>query len=188
MAAGDLEESLKALGKKSFAGIPEATFVEDVDSFMKECEGVEPVLRNLDEQHGKYKFMELNLMARKKKLKSKIPDIQKSLDMISVLEAKKKAEERIETQFLLSDLLYSRAIIEPTDRVCLWLGANVMLEYSLEDAKALLEKNHETATKSLAQVHYDLDFLRDQMTTTEVNMARLYNWDVKRRQALNAKQ
>ena len=27
MAAGDLEESLKALGKKSFAGIPEATFV-----------------------------------------------------------------------------------------------------------------------------------------------------------------
>ena len=38
--------------------------------------------------------------------------------------------------------------------------ANVMLEYSLEDAKALLEKNHETATKSLAQVHYDLDFLR----------------------------
>lgn len=80
-----------------------------------------------------------------------------------------------------------------------------MLEYSLEDAKALLEKNHETATRSLAQVHYDLDFLRyyifkfglkkqcrnslnyafrDQMTTTEVNMARLYNWDVKRRQAL----
>jgi hypothetical protein len=35
-----------------------------------------------------------------------------------------------------------------------------MLEYSLEDAKALLEKNHETATRSLAQVHYDLDFLR----------------------------
>jgi hypothetical protein len=68
--------------------------------------------------------MEANLLARKAKLKSKIPDIQKSLDMITVLEAKKKAEERIETQFLLSDLLYSRAIIEPTDRVCLWLGVN----------------------------------------------------------------
>ena len=66
-------------------------------------------------------------MARKKKLKSKIPDIQKSLDMISVLEAKKKAEERIETQFLLSDLLYSRAIIEPTDRVCLWLGVMIKI-------------------------------------------------------------
>ena len=37
---------------------------------MKSCEGVEAVLRQLDEQHGKYKFMELNLLARKKKLKS----------------------------------------------------------------------------------------------------------------------
>nr|CAG4645257.1 EOG090X0IRH [Leptodora kindtii] len=174
-------------GKKSFAGIPEATFVDDVDSYMKDCEGVEPVLRQLDEQHGKYKFMELNLMARKKRLKGQIPDIQKSLDMISVLEGKKKANEQIETHFLLSDLLYSRAIIEPTEKVCLWLGANVMLEYALEDARSLLEKNYESATKNLGQVHHDLDYLRDQMTTTEVNMARLYNWDVKRRQAQNAK-
>lgn len=27
---------------------------------------------------------------------------------------------------------------------------------------------------------------RDQLTTTEVNMARVYNWDVKRRQAATA--
>ena len=73
---------------------------------------------------GKYKFMELNLLARKKKLKSQIPDIQKSLDMIQVLEAKRKTNEQIETHFLLSDLLYSRAVIEPTDTVCLWLGVN----------------------------------------------------------------
>lgn len=26
-------------------------------------------------------------------------------------------------------------------------------------------------------------FIRDQLTTTEVNMARVFNWDVKRRQA-----
>lgn len=66
--------------------------------------------------------MELNLLARKKKLKGQIPDIQKSLDMIAVLQKKKEADQQIETNFLLSDLLYSRAIIEPTDKVCLWLG------------------------------------------------------------------
>ena len=99
---------------------------------MKDCEGVESVLRQLDEQHGKYKFMELNLLARKKRLKSQIPDIQKSLDMINVLEAKKKATEQIETHFLLSDLLYSRAIIEPTDKVCLWLGVIMMIAESTD--------------------------------------------------------
>jgi len=133
---------------------------EDVDAFMKDCEGVETVLKSLDEQHGKYKFMELNLMARKKKLKGQLPDIKKSLDMITILEAKRKLSEKMETHFLLSDLLYSQAVIEPSDKVCLWLGANVMLEYSLEDAKSLLEKNNETATRNLGQVHHDLDFLR----------------------------
>lgn len=71
--------------------------------------------------------MELNLLARKKKLKGQIPDIQKSLDMIAVLEKKKELDQQIETNFLLSDLLYSRAIIEPTDKVCLWLGVSCLV-------------------------------------------------------------
>lgn len=57
-----------------------------------------------------------------------------------------------------------------------------MLEYSLEDAQELLKSNKETALKNLSQIAFDLDFLRDQMTITEVTMARLYNWDVRRRQ------
>ena len=58
-----------------------------------------------------------------------------------------------------------------------------MLEYTIEEADQLLTKNLETATKNLQQIDKDLDFLRDQITTTEVNMARVYNWDVKRRQS-----
>ena len=42
---------------------------EDVDEFMKKSghETAESVLKDLDEQHQKYKFMELNLLARKKR-------------------------------------------------------------------------------------------------------------------------
>lgn len=39
-----------------------------------------------------------------------------------------------------------------------------MLEYTLKDARALLESNHETATRNLAQVIHDLDFLRYSQT------------------------
>lgn len=35
--------------------------------------------------------------------------------------------------FEVSEGIYSRASIDDTDSVCLWLGANVMLEYSLEE-------------------------------------------------------
>ena len=68
----------------------------------------------------------------------------------------------------------------------LLLQANVMLEYNLDDAEALLERNLSAARKSLETVEEDLGFLRDQTTTIEVNMARIYNWDVKRRQSQQA--
>ena len=48
--------------------------------------------------------------------------------------------------------------------------ANVMLEYTLDDADDLLEKNLSAAVKTLAQVDEDLGFLRDQMTTLEVSI------------------
>ena len=57
-----------------------------------------------------------------------------------------------------------------------------MLEFPLSEAEELLSKNRESAKQNLLQIAFDLDFLRDQMTITEVTMARLYNWDVKRRQ------
>nr|QBH72848.1 prefoldin subunit [Nicoletia phytophila] len=184
--AADKDESVGDDKKKSFAGIPEAVFVDDVDVFMSLAENnnnVEQVLKRLDEQHSKYKFMELNLLAKKRRLKSQIPDLERSLEMIKLLKKHQESPTDIETQFLLSEQVFMKAVLPPTDKVCLWLGANVMLEYTLDDASKLLTKNIETARKNLGFVDHDLDFLRDQFTTTEVNMARVYNWDVKRRQA-----
>lgn len=39
----------------------------------------------------------------------------------------------IVADFEVSEGIYSRARIQDTDSVCLWLGANVMLEYSYEE-------------------------------------------------------
>lgn len=179
-------DSSNSDGPKNSLGIPSAIFLEDVDSFMKKednQENAELVLKRLDEQHSKYKFMEMNLFRKKRTLKRQIPDIKTSLDMLKLLKAKKEIRENVQTTFMLCDDLYIKAKVPPTDKVGLWLGANVMLEYTLKDAEALLSKNLQTATKNLSQLEDDLDFLRDQLTTTEVNMARVYNWDVKRRAA-----
>lgn len=159
---------------------------EDVDEFMKRNEnemnaGV--VIRKIDEQHQKYRFMEMNLMQKKKRLKKQIPDIKSSLDVLKVIKERRDDQTTTSSNFLLSDQVYMEAKIPPTDKICLWLGANVMLEYKIEEAEELLTRNLETAVKNLTQIDLDLDFLRDQITTSEVNMARVFNWDVKRRQA-----
>lgn len=133
---------------------------EDIDQFMAQSENesnVEKVLQRLDEQHGKYKFMEFNLDSRRRRLKQQIPDLIKSLEMVQVL--KDQTEEK-ETQFLLSEQVFVKTIVPPTKTVCLWLGANVMLEYPLDEAEVLLKQNMESAIANLKSVEHDQDFLR----------------------------
>jgi len=168
-------------GKTSFSGIPESQFIDDVDAYMQGEENAEAKIKSLEEMHQKYKFMENSLDLRKKRLRTQVPDIKSSLLVIQKLREKKKEDQKMETQFLLSDQVFAKAEIPPTDKVCLWLGANVMLEYTLDDAEELLKKNLASAEKQLAEIGFDLDYLRDQMTMVEVTMARLYNWNVKKR-------
>ncbi|KAK1320012.1 putative prefoldin subunit 3 [Acorus calamus] len=148
-------------------GIPAATFVEDVETYLTQLQ--------------QYRLVEMKLLAQQRDLQAKIPDIEKCLDIVATLQAKKGTGEALTADFEVSEGIYSRASIKDTDSVCLWLGANVMLEYSCEEANALLQKNLENAKASLEVLVADLQFLRDQVTITQVTIARVYNWDVHQR-------
>jgi hypothetical protein len=131
--------------------------------------------------------------------------------------------------------LYAKATVpvHQENKVCLWLGAQVMLEYPREEVRAmrgatqrrvsdlkssrvpvspgpepypqrhscnrsscacdcqaieLLERNLSEAKKTLKELIEDQGLLRDQITTTEVNMARVFNWDVKERRKLKGEE
>lgn len=159
-----------------------------------------------------------------------------------------EAGEDFTTFFGLADQVYAKASVRPQNRVGLWLGAGIMLEYDYEEARTLLRDNLAAAETKLVRVrggalaalrfdapvrvashvltapragpqapmpidplprcalphilpfapsllayrpltplqaHFieDLAFLRDQVITTEVNMARVFNHDVKVRRA-----
>lgn len=127
-------------------------------------------------------------MQRRKVLEEKIPEIEKTIAMVDLLTEKQDSQEPLYTDFELNDTLYAKAKIEATGSVYLWLGANVMLEYTCEEAKDLLTSKLDTAKNSLKNTLEDLEFLRSQITTMEVNTARVYNWDVKQRRLLREQQ
>lgn len=109
-----------------------------------------------------------------------MPDIKKTLEMVRLLQEKSKEEEeekrQMDANFLISDNIWAKAKIpNDTGKVGLWLGANVMVEYSYEEALKLLEKNFGNAEFRIKQTEDDINFLKDQITTTEVNIARIYN-------------
>ena len=80
------------------------------------------------------------------------------------------------TNFLLSDNIWAKAKIpNESGKVGLWLGANVMVEYTYDEAIKLLSKNLLNAEAKIKETSDDIDFLKDQLTTSEVNLARIYN-------------
>ena len=50
-----------------------------------------------------------------------------------------------------------------------------MVEYNFKEALEILERNLSNAQTRLASTDDDINYLKDQITTTEVNMARIYN-------------
>ncbi|XP_026430628.1 probable prefoldin subunit 3 [Papaver somniferum] len=165
-------------------GIPGASFVSDVQTYLTQSGlDVTSSLAFLQERLQQYKVVEMKLLAQQRELQAKIPDIEKCLDIVATLQAKKGTGEELLADFEVSEGIYSRARIEESDSVCLWLGANVMLEYTSEEASALLQKNLDNAKASLDVLIADLQFLRDQVTITQVTIARVYNWDVHQRRS-----
>lgn len=100
-----------------------------------------------------------------------------------------QTEEAVTTQFELSDNIFAKATIKKPKAVGIWLGANVMVEYSFEEAIELLQKNLATAKKviecplsssltspqSLTEVEDDLDFVKEQITIIEVSAVPAYH-------------
>lgn len=131
-----------------------------------------------------YKYMEQSKRQQLADLKVKIPDIEKNLDVIANIRQQKEDESaEMEVNYELNDTLYTRATVDvaSTDSVFLWLGADVMLEYPLDEAVTLLNDRLSNNQSQLKTVEEDLEFLKENITTMEVNTARLFNWDVEKR-------
>ncbi|KAK4154385.1 Prefoldin subunit-domain-containing protein [Chaetomidium leptoderma] len=178
MASTDKEAAARDVTPSNPRGIPYAPFVDKVEDYVTTRADVEPTLRRFQEMIAKYQFMEQNLQRRVVGLKEKLPDIRKTLETVRFLKLRTSESDPIETTFELNDTLYAKAAIPPTDEVYLWLGANVMLSYPIDEAESLLDSKQQAAKQSLSNCEEDLDFLREQITTMEVAVARVYNWDV----------
>ena len=97
---------------------------------------------------SKFKMMDGQIVKTKEAMKMKIPDIEKALEIIEQLE--KRPENDFFVDYLISDTIWSKARIPTSSKtVNLWLGANVMVEYSYTESKTLLQTNLQTAQKNV---------------------------------------
>lgn len=126
-------------------------------------------------------------------MQNKTPELKKSLDLVKHLKSHaatttttaKDDGEPLVTRYSLADAVFGKAEIDTSQRIVnLWLGANVMLEYSYNEASDLLETKLNLAKTELDEVTSDLAFTRNQIITAEVCISRVYNWDIRRKRQL----
>jgi prefoldin subunit 5 len=98
----------------------------------------EPALADLQTLFNQYKQIEASLQQNRIRLGNKLPDIKRALDTVQMLCDKRGTGEELNMNFELVDSVYAKAVVKDAESVYLWLGANVMLEYPLDEAKARL--------------------------------------------------
>ncbi|DBA67650.1 hypothetical protein WJX79_008020 [Trebouxia sp. C0005] len=160
--------------------VPTAQFIRNVDDFLA-GRTPEAAIQALDNNYRNYRLIEQNLLQSKARLIGKLPEIQKAEEAVALLIRKREAEQELLVDFAISDQVFAKAKVPVTDSVNLWLGANVMLEYPLEEARDLLAQNIKNCKANLKQNQQDLELVKDSITTTEVSIARVYNHDVSQR-------
>ncbi|CBX98439.1 similar to prefoldin subunit 3 [Plenodomus lingam JN3] len=111
-------------------GIPYAPFVDRVEDYVSDRSQVDATVNSFKEMISKYQFMQQNTQRRATGLRTKIPDILKTLETVRFLALHSPTTSTsppppLETTFELNDTLYARASIPPTSEVYLWLGANL---------------------------------------------------------------
>lgn len=150
---------------------------------------VDDALSELQKRYSAYKRLEAELQQARIRLSQQLPDVKRSLEAVDVLVEKRDRgeEEGTTVRYQLTEATFADAEVATPESVYLWLGANVMLEYPLDEAKELLEANVKACESGLEANARDLAVIKDNVTITEVNMARLYNWDVTKKKEQGAK-
>jgi prefoldin subunit 5 len=119
--------------------------------------------------------MEAQIVKHNEGIKVKIPDIEKAIEAVEYMEKKNNEEKKegenanLNIDFMISNNLWAKADVPIGETVCLWLGADIMCEYSFDEAKTLLAKNLSNAQITLGNNETDLDYLKDQITVCEVS-------------------
>lgn len=141
---------------KNDRGIPATRFIDDIDMFANTFDPpatAELLIGAYSDLYSKFKAYEQQLDQKKAMYVEKLPEIEKSIHLVRYLKEKKDAGETVITRYNLADTIYSKAEVDCSQGIVnLWLGANVMLEYTYDEALELLTSKQTVAKKDYKEV------------------------------------
>ncbi|KAL7715804.1 Prefoldin subunit 3 [Entamoeba marina] len=145
--------------------------IEDVPAYVKEKGGIEQAVKSFEDTYKNLKFFENVVEQRKESMANKIAETESTLKYVNLLES--KTDSSVETKFEISSGLYLPVKINKPKTVNLWIGANVMLEYSFEDAKTMLNENLSKARENISKLDIDTEHLTNEIKKMEALISKV---------------
>ena len=169
-------------------------FIADPETVVRSStDGARSIIQLLDSQIKYRRVLEQRLVQRQESLRAKLQELDEALTAVQLLrdhgdEHAPQLPPVLQARFEVCEGVYVKARIgrQPHRTVHLWLGAKAMVEFTLDEAVVLLEKNRATADTSQAEVEKNMAQVRTEMVTAEVNLSRLHNAGIRLRQQASA--
>mmetsp|Transcript_152 Transcript_152/g.318 ORF Transcript_152/g.318 Transcript_152/m.318 type:complete len:194 (-) Transcript_152:252-833(-) len=137
-------------------GIPTTKFLDDIETFANSFSppaSPELLIGAYSDLYSKFKAYEQQLSQKSATFREKLPEIEKSIALVRHLKKKKEDGGSVVTRYNLADTIYAKAEVDCSQGIVnLWLGANVMLEYTYDEALTLLTSKEILAKKEFKEV------------------------------------
>ena len=165
------------------ATMPILEFIDDIAAFLQKenVPMVDPVITELNLLHSKYKQHQARLINEKEELERRKPDLYENIALVERMQKKIVEEkEQLNVRFMAADGIWADALLLPVEnpKVSLWLGANVMMDYTYEEALIILRTSLQNTLNGIALKEKDIQLVLTQLTTCEVTISRLYNYQL----------
>ncbi|CAL6093790.1 Prefoldin_subunit 3 [Hexamita inflata] len=166
-------------------GIPRAVFFENVATFVANCGDVSHSILDLENKLAQYNLMFQSLDNQRNTLRNSLPSLHNTLESLEFVQEK---GEDVIFYHQLVDGIYVKARINNNKKVGIFLGSNVMVDYTVEEAKNLIQENIRNVEKQIKDCELNLEFLKEQITIIEVSVSRVFNYDVQQRKLNQTKE
>lgn len=156
--------------------VPKVIFSANTQDLILPGKSIEESISAYRDLTNNYHYIESTLDERLSRAHVKRDELSKNLQVVRMLQS---LSEPVIVDFELGDCLYAKAKVSADGvKVNLWLSQNTMLAYSLEEAEQMLAERVKEAEAVVGGLVEEERLLKEQITTSQVNMARLYNFHV----------
>ncbi|KAH8308940.1 hypothetical protein KR059_003649 [Drosophila kikkawai] len=170
--------------RKSFTPIVKAEYIGNVGAYIAQTEfnsDVQTALNLQNTFYKKYSILAWKLEEQKTAIIMRLEEAKANMKLVDMF--MRKPGEEHQNMMHMTYGVFRWVTIQPVEKVILQANSSTLqMEFALPEAMEFLKKDITKLQQQRLQVDHDIDYLEDQVHVTELNMAVLKKYEMRKQQ------